>query len=112
MTEPCIAAKIAVIECSTQADCGDIEFEACGPLFREFFSVCDEVECSGFPNEGAESCGWRWECSDGSVEEMVCEGATCACLVDGVQVGECDNDICAEEFEPFGLLDKYDECCG
>lgn len=78
-------------------------------------STCHEFECLGHVTEGAELCGLYRECYNGwgdVVYEMTCEGATCTCLVDGVQDGECDNDICADELTSFELVEKWNECCG
>ncbi|MEZ4380621.1 MAG: hypothetical protein R3A79_04710 [Nannocystaceae bacterium] len=108
----CTEATLDYLACEAAQDCDDLGEEPCHNLLRTLKGLCAPVQCSGKAEGGPYVCGFQYDCTDGTVLQMMCDGKGCVCLEDGEKTGACDNDICSEEVDVLGLADKAAACCG
>ncbi|MCY1070522.1 hypothetical protein OV090_37620 [Nannocystis sp. RBIL2] len=109
----CVANHLAFLQCLPKLFCAPNEpvDESCMEAF-EAHAICGNgaEECIHSMDEGGEGvCGLGLICPDLPTYEISCEGDTCVCLQDGVEVAQCPSDgVCAQG---DAIFDKLDECC-
>ncbi|MFV8753022.1 hypothetical protein ACNOYE_20945 [Nannocystaceae bacterium ST9] len=115
--------------CLSGLSCG--EFNAIfddpeGPCFDAvvaFDDLCGELltcELSGGGDIEGSFCSYQYECHASALHRVECDAEGCVCLIDGVEVGSCDQlypEIC-EELDPdpdtavMVTVERMNECCG
>lgn len=117
----CAPAYLALYACLVGLSCEEIV-----QVFEEGFSpTCDasfeqvDQACGGecgtgtaiSPDPGV--CSFDHNCAGEPVYAIECDGSTCSCLVDGVEVGSCEAvSFCSGlDVEPDPLV-QANECCG
>lgn len=109
----CVPNHFIYLECNAKLLCdpfAPVE-EACAEAFEAHVICGNEAEeCMQTTHEGGEGvCGLGLSCPDLPTYEISCEGDTCVCLQDGVEVAQCPaDDVCAQG---DAIFDKLDECC-
>lgn len=113
----CKAAHQDQLACTVGLTCEQL-FDAPGeggPCAAEVDAIASACggngECSTDILGGEGECALSLDCVGEPLQEMKCDATTCACLVDGKQVGECAADgICVNDIE--GIMAKAQTCCG
>ena len=109
----CVANELIVLQCLPKLFCDpNAPLEAsCAEAF-EAQVLCgnDAEQCMQTTHDGGEGvCGLALSCPDLPTYEIRCEGDTCACIQDGVEIAQCPaDDVCAQG---DAIFDKLDECC-
>lgn len=110
--------------CRAEADADTCEAPCLEPL-GEALHACEvghSVICGGSSNgQSGEACFFEKSCEygefggDALIREIQCEGEACTCLENGLEVGSCTYDACADS----GFWDEEDlwsadeqACCG
>lgn len=112
----CVEAYTALNNCLAGLDCPQFEDafvnEEFGPCTDEFEALDGACPvCEGFGGGGPDGCSIGQQCSNQPLQEYVCEGDTCTCMVDGQAQKSCPADgFCALGFE--AQAEAANSCCG
>jgi hypothetical protein len=113
----CLGFEQELTGCIAGLTCNELdqlleEFPEPYPCQTEQEQICEAPICEAGVGGGEEpgECSFQYSCPDEPVYEVVCDGDSCTCLEDGVEVGGCSEavDFCEEVGEPGPAND----CCG
>ncbi|MFZ6182858.1 hypothetical protein [Nannocystis pusilla] len=112
----CVAPAVALYQCVGGLTCEELEAEewpTCAAEEDALPEACGEPDCQNLgASAGPDSCSYGYACPNAPAEEIVCEGDTCTCLVDGEAMGTCGASEGFCDLEPYEKADIAFECCG